>query len=591
VKTPKHTTNSSTPDNSGRAARRLIVPLSVFAVLLATVGFRLLAQSDDSAAATAKPPADVTFAAEIAPILHAECAGCHRPGGSAPFSLLTYDDAQERAPRIARATAGRVMPPWLPESDGKTFVGERHLTEQQIELFQRWAQDGAPAGDLSAAPEPPAPAPAWRLGEPDLIVDVPTYTLQAEGRDVYRNLVVSIPIDRPRYVTSVELRPGDPRVVHHARMMIDTTDSSNALDLEDAAPGFDGMELRSNASNPEGHFLGWTPGKGALPPLENMAWRIEPGTDLVLQLHMRTTGEEERVESEVGFYFTDTPPTEAPVLLLLSSLMLDIPAGEPEYRVTNSYTLPVAVDLLSIYPHAHYLGKDLSGFATLPGGSSRTLIRIPDWDFNWQDDYRFQEPVRLPAGSVLTLDFTFDNSAENPRNPSDPPVRVVYGSNSMDEMADLILQVLPVNPADRATLIADAAWQNETEDMAYMAAQQFGRGSESLTAGDPDQAIFHFREVMQYQLDHPGALSGLTRAFLMKGDAESAQVVGERAAQVSGGSDPVVLSLLAQAYAALQDGRALSVAERALRLAKGQGRTALADSIQARLPAYRAIPR
>ncbi len=586
-----------TPTNSGWRSAGV---LALLAAALAVVGAGVLPRSDpgaDTASASGAGttesaiPAEVTFATEIAPILHAECAGCHRDGGSAPFALVTYDDARERADRIARATAARVMPPWLPESDGQTFVGERHLTDRQIELFQQWARDDAPAGAMDQAPSPPPPAPEWRLGTPDLVVDVPTYVLPAEGHDVYRNIVVRIPLDTPRYVTSVELRPGDPRVVHHARMMIDTTASSRLLDEQEEAPGFDGMELRSNAANPEGHFLGWTPGKGALPPQEDMGWKIEPGTDLVLQLHMRTTGKQEQVESQVGFYFTDTPPKHEPVLLLLSSLMIDIPAGDSAYRVTNSYTLPIDVDLLSIYPHAHYLGKDLQGYAVLPGGSKKELIRIPDWDFNWQDDYRFAKPVPLPAGTILNLDFTFDNSAENPHNPSDPPRPVVYGSNSTDEMADLILQVLPRNPAERATLIADAAWQNETEDMAYMARQEFREGRRALTTGDADQAIFHFRETMQYQLDHPGALSGLTQAFLLKGDLDSARLVGERAVEVTQGNDAAALSALAEAYSGLRDGRALGIGERALRVARQSGALLLADSIAARLPAYREIPR
>ncbi len=560
-----------------------------FAIFFAATGPVLLACSGAGGVERDQGPngRPVTFAQDIAPILYAECAGCHRDGGSAPFSLLTYADARERADRIARATAAGMMPPWLPESDGRTFVGERHLTDAQIANFQEWARTGAPSGELADAPEPPAPEGGWRLGEPDLVVDVPTYMLPAEGRDVYRNIVVRIPIDSPRYVTSVELRPGDPRVVHHARMMIDTTDSSAILDREDEAPGFDGMELRSNASNPEGHFLGWTPGKGALPPLEDMAWRLKPGTDLVLQLHMRATGEQERVESRVGFYFTDTPPTRAPVLLLLSSLMIDIPPGDSSYRVTNSYTLPVGVDVISVYPHAHYLGKDLRGYATRPDGTVEPLIRIPNWDFNWQDDYRFLEPVSLPAGSRVHLDFTFDNSSANPHNPTDPPRRVVYGSNSTDEMADLILQVVPHDQAQRATLIADAEWQAETEDMTYLAAQAVALGTRSLEERDADQAIFHFREALQYRLDSAAALKGLTRAFMLGGDFESARTVAERAVEVTEGRDPQILYLLAEAYTAVQDDRALAAGESALRLARRLGRGALADSIEVRLAVFR----
>ena len=535
--------------------------------------------------------AEVTYAADIAPLLFEHCTECHSPGGSAPFSLRTYEEARDRAERIVRATTNRIMPPWLPAGGDYAFVGERLLDHYEIELLKQWAEAGAPPGDLTSAPTAPPIGTGWKLGEPDLIVRVPTYALPAEGRDVYRNMVLELPIEQRRYVTSVELRPGEGTAVHHARMMIDTTDSSWALDLEDAEPGFDGMVLRSNATNPDGHFLGWTPGKGALPPLEGMAWALDPGTHFVVQLHMRTTGEEEQVEAEVGFYFREEPPTREPALIVLSSLMIDIPPGDSAYRVTNSYELPVGVDLLSIYPHAHYLGKDLRGYAKLPNGSVKELIRVPEWDFNWQEEYRYQQPVRLPAGTVLSLDFVFDNSSENPHNPASPPKRVVYGSASTDEMADLILQVLPRDPSERTRLVEHVAWHYEIQDMAYMADQEMRMGTQALAEGDPDQAILHFREVMQYMVDHPGALSGLARSLLLQQEYSAAVIVAERAVQVTRRGRAAQLAVLAEAYAAAGDARALAVAEEALDLIALPGQAALGDSIRARLPAYREINR
>jgi len=525
--------------------------------------------------------APVTFTSDVAPILYQNCTSCHHPGGSAPFSLVTHAEAARRASAIVDATSSGAMPPWLPDSQGHTYVGERHLSVEQIDVLRRWADEGAPLGDSARAPAAPTYGDNWALGPPDLIVQAPTYRLPARGRDVYRNLVVPIPLQESQWVTAVELRPGNRGVVHHARMMIDTTASSRELDLGDVqAPGFDGMAMRSNAANPEGHFLGWTPGKGSLPPLDGMAWPLNPGTDLVLQLHMRTTGSEEVVDAQVGLYFADAPPKEIPVLLLLSSLLIDIAPGDSDYHVTNSYTLPVPVDVLSVYPHAHYLGKELRGFATLPSGAVKELIRIPEWDFNWQDEYRFRDPVSLPAGTVLTMDFSFDNSSDNPNNPSDPPVRVVYGSNSEDEMADLILQVRAHNPSDRAELVSDSKWTNAVEDMTYMAEQAYAAGVGSLAAGDVDRAAEQFREVLQYRLDHVGALVGLTRVFIALGDAPSATVVAEQGRQVTDGRDPAALFALAQAYKLGLNPSWESVARDAVRLAREQGLDALADSIQ-----------
>ncbi len=535
----------------------------------------------------APPQEAVTYADHVAPILFRSCVGCHRPGGSAPFSLLTYEDARSRSARIARATSSGAMPPWLP-ADEAVFVGERRLTRTQRETLARWAEGGAPEGDPARAPSPPAVTDTWPLGPPDLVLPVPRYVLPAEGRDVYRNLVVPIPVERTRFIKAVELNPGNRRVVHHARMMVDTSESSSALDGEDAEPGFDGMELRSRATNPDGHFVGWTPGKVTLPPLEGMAWRVDPGTDLVLQLHLRTTGREEVVDAEVGLYFDDQPPRRSPVILIVSSLMIDIPPGMDDYRVTHSYTLPVDVEVLSVYPHAHYLGRRLQGFAVLPDGGKRQLIDIPEWDFNWQDEYRYREPIPLPAGAVVTMEFSFDNSSENPHNPNDPPVRVRYGSTSVDEMADLILQVLPKSTADRERLAADQAWTIESENMAYMAHVEFTAGSEWLATDEPDRAIRHFQAALQYRSDHVGALVGLSGAFARRGDGASALVIAKQAVLVTGRQHPGALDALAAAHHAVGErDRAVAVAREALEMARARGERVLADSIRVRLERFR----
>lgn len=565
--------------------RTFSAALSILAIAVAASG------AGSGSDPTERISEEVTWADDVAPVVYRECVGCHRPEGRGPFSLLTYEDASRRAAQMARATLAETMPPWPPESEDGTFLGERRLSDEEIALFQRWAESGAPVGDVGEAPSPPPPPGSWRLGEPDLVVDFPTYTLRANGRDVFRNLVAAAPVDRLRYVSAVELDPGDPRTVHHAVMLVDTTNSSRAMADRHHAPGFDNMETGTNATSPDGHVVGWTPGKGALPPLEGTAWRLEPGTDLVLKLHLRPTGRAERVESRVGLHFTETPPGKRPVGLVLESAMIDIPAGDPEYRVTTNYELPVAVDVLSVYPHAHYLGKDLRGFATLPDGTVRQLIHIPNWDFDWQDQYRFVDPVRLPAGTVLTLDYTFDNSAENPQNPNDPPRRVTYGLSSTDEMAQLILQVLPDDASDRRILVADERRRHRAESAAYVATREVRQGDRSLEEGDPDGAIAHYRRAIQSRLDHPPALVGLTRAFLAKGDFESARLAGERAARITERRDPAALSALARAYAGLADARAQSVAEEALRLARQLGRSELADSIRLRLADYRGLDR
>ena len=174
---------------------------------------------------------------------------------------------------------------------------------------------------------------------------------------------------------------------------------------------------------------------------EDMAWTLEPSTDLVLQLHMQVTGKAEPVQSSVAFYFTDAPSTRTLAKVSLTTLAIDIPAGERNYSVEDTFTLPVDAQILGILPHAHYLGKELKGFATLPDGTRKWLLLIRNWDFNWQDDYRFATPVSLPQGSVLTMQYSYDNSTNNVRNPRNPPERVRYGVQTTDEMAEFWVQL------------------------------------------------------------------------------------------------------------------------------------------------------
>lgn len=529
-------------------------------------------------------PDEVTWAAHVGPVVARACLDCHGADPLAPFSLLTYEDAAERADRIARATSVRRMPPWLPRAEHGTFAGERLLSDREVELFRVWAEGGAPAGTPSPAALVPSADDAWLPGEPDLIVTLPTYPLPAEGHDVYRNLVVEIPVDETRWVEYVELRPGSRTAVHHARMMVDVSSSSRELDLGDPAPGFDGMELTSNATNPDGHFIGWTPGKTRLPPLDGMAWRLEPGTDLVVQLHLRTSGEPQDVTAQVEFHFADRPPTRRPAILVVSSLQIDIPAGATDYTVSNSFTLPVDVEVLSVYPHAHYLGKDLRATALLPSGGEIPLIHIPDWDFNWQDDYRFAEPIVLPAGTTILKEFSFDNSAQNPHNPADPPERVVYGSNSDDEMADLILQVVPKNDADRERLLQAQAWQHEAEDMAYMAELEYGQGASAFEQGALDVATRHFQEALQYRADHVGSLVGLAEIFVQRGDAPSALIIARQGVTMSNRQDARALAALAMAQALSgATGEARGTAAEAIARARAVGDPDVIEAVESRL--------
>ncbi len=398
--------------------------------------------------------APVTFSNQIAPIIYNNCSGCHRPGQAGPFNLLTYGDVKKRAKQIAEVTQRRFMPPWPPEPGANEFIGQRVLSTDQISLIQQWVSEGAPEGNPAETPALPRWPEGWALGKPDLIVEMPEpYTLPPAGRDVYRNFVVPIPLKEPRYIRAVEFRPNN-KSVHHAFMLFDRTRQSRRLDEESPEIGFGGMGQPGNAESPADTFLSWQPGKIAQ-DTRGSAWKLEPKMDLVLQLHMQTTGKPERVQPVVAFYFTDQPSTNLTFKIGLDSFAIDIPAGETDYKVEDSYQLPVDVEVTAVYPHAHYLGKQLRGFALLPDASIESLLLIKNWDFNWQGDYRYAKPIFLPKGSVIHMQFTYDNSTNNVRNPHNPPRRVEYGVETTDEMANLSFLFRLKNRADLEKLAAD----------------------------------------------------------------------------------------------------------------------------------------
>ena len=343
------------------------------------------------------PSTGVTFTRDIAPILYGECAPCHRPDGPAPFNLLTYGDARRHAAQIAAVTKRRYMPPWKPEPGFGDFAGVRRLTDTEILAIEHWVSGGLLEGQASDLPPPPRWTSAWQLGEPDLVVTLPEYTLRPDGLDVFRNFVVAVPGSAPRYVRGFELRPGH-RAVHHANIRVDPTAASRRADDADPSPGYEGAILRS-ADYPDGHFLGWTPGQA--PPLSgpDLAWRLEPGADLVVQLHMQPNGKAEVIRPSIGLYFTDVAPARTPVILRLGRQNLDIPAGADDYHVADTYVLPVDAEVRAIQPHAHYRARTVSASAILPDGTRRPLLLIRHWDFNWQDQYRYAAPFWVPAGT------------------------------------------------------------------------------------------------------------------------------------------------------------------------------------------------
>ncbi len=432
---------------------RVLACLPVCAALILLLARPLLHTKAASTAVVAHnqdvAPSQPTWSHDIAPIVYKNCTTCHHPGGAGPFSLLTYADAKRWAPQILRVTQSRFMPPWLPEPGYGDFADVRRLNDDDRALLKRWIDAGMTAGDLTTAPQAPRYDAAWQLGKPDLVLTIQKpFALPAAGTDYFLNAIFPYLLKQTHYIRAMEIRPNPASVVHHANVLIDRTESLRAAH-PDWQNGIPGMELLLDAGNhfdPDSHFLFWKPDTPAILEPDGMPWRLDPGNDLVLNIHMKPSGKQETVTAQIGLYFTPDPPSRQPMLLQLDGDdQLNIPAGDANFVVEDSLKLPVDVQALGVYPHAHYLGRDMQGWAILPNGEKKWLVWIKDWDINRQSVYRYREPLLLPAGTVLHMRYVYDNSAANPHNPSSPPIRVHSGNRSVDEMSHLWLQVLPVN--------------------------------------------------------------------------------------------------------------------------------------------------
>jgi tetratricopeptide (TPR) repeat protein len=497
--------------------------LALLMALSAAAACRQAPAPVEAPRSTAQAP---TFNKDIAPILYATCSTCHRPVdprataddpvcfAGAPFSLLKYSEARTHAREIARATKDRGMPPWLPEQASNQigeFANPRRLTDPQIALIEQWVQAGSPEGEPSERQAVPAWPQGWQLGEPDLVLKMPAaYTLAAAGKDVFRNFVIPVPLAATRYVRAIEFRADNPAVLHHASVGIDRMRLARKLDRADAGPGFAAMPDDDVQT-----VFGWSPGKAPFMEPADRAWTLPKGSDLVVQLHMLPGGTPQPVQPSIGLFLSDTPPQHEPLIVKLESKAIDIPAGEPAYVIEDRYVLPADVDVLSVYPHAHYLARQMLGTATLPDGTTRTLISIPSWDFRWQDQYRYTSPVFLPRGTTLKMRFAYDNSDGNRRNPQRPARRVKWGPQSTDEMGALWLEILPKAGADVPRLLKDFAARALRADI---------DGAEMQVSASPADPLAHnFLATKYLQAGRVAdAVAQLNEALRLKpGDAEA----------------------------------------------------------------------
>lgn len=395
-----------------------------------------------------------TFVDDVAPIIHARCTSCHREGEIAPFPLVTYQDVAANASLIGFVTASRYMPPWKPSHGSMDFLGDRSLTDKDIDVIARWVEAGTPQGDPSRTPLPPTFPEGSQLGVPDLVLEMSEeWEVEPDNRDVYRFFVLPTELLEDRSIAALEFRPGNPKVVHHVLYFLDTSGTARRLDAEDPGPGYSGFGDPGFSS--AASYLGWVPGSQQRFFPSTIGARMLKGSDLVIQIHYAPSLTRERDRSRINVFFHKNPNVRVLQQFVMSPDNLPKDTNfviwpNTVRRFVTRYTIPLDISLLGIAPHMHLLGRNCRSYAVTPDGDTIDLVRIEDWDFNWQGSYAYRHLVKIPRHSVLHYEADYDNTVDNPLNPNHPPEIMRWGESTVDEMLLCYYFWLPYRAGDES---------------------------------------------------------------------------------------------------------------------------------------------
>lgn len=385
--------------------------------------------------------ANPTYAGSVATILNQKCVSCHRPDQAAPFSLIGYENAKKWASMAAVATGKKRMPPWKALPADVAYAEDGHLSEQEIATIKAWADAGAPRGDKAKEPKPPTFPVGWRLGEPDMLWPMPyEHELGASGEDEYWNFVITPNITKPTWISAIDVAPGNKKIVHHVIAFLDKKGRGKKLATSDKGDGKRGYRSSGGGIGflPDGSLGGWAPGANTKKLPADAGFLLEPGTDVILQIHYNKSGKVERDQTKVAVYTQPQTPSERVELAWIANPFIKIEPGKAGQVFKQEFKIPAPIKLYTLMPHMHLLGRSMTAWAVLPGGKQMKLVDVQDWDFNWQLIYELEKPLRLPAGTVLKVEASYDNSKDNPFQPFDPPRLVRWGEETKDEMMLLV---------------------------------------------------------------------------------------------------------------------------------------------------------
>jgi hypothetical protein len=393
----------------------LILGVAVLAILLYPSPFRAADVSQKT----------VTFTKDVAPILQRSCMNCHRPGQIAPMSLLTYNDVRPWAKSIRDVVMERRMPPWLADPRHGEFSNDRRLSQKEVDTLVAWVDGGTKQGDLRDLPPNPTFPEGWTIGQPDLVLSMnEEYRVPADGVIPYKYFTVPTNFTEDRYVQFAEIKRGNRSVVHHVIVSVREPGQTGGDSEDDAT---------RRARQVDGMLVGWAPGMSPLTLAPGRAKLIKKGSVLVFQMHYTPNGEPGTDRTSVGLIFAKGPVEKRVITMGAAARTLVIPPGDPNYETKASFTFKEDSHIVSFMPHMHVRGKDFEYRLVLPDGTSKVVLAVPRYDFNWQISYFLKEPLAAPKGSRLDCTAHHDNSAKNTYNP-DPTKEVRWGPQTWEEM-------------------------------------------------------------------------------------------------------------------------------------------------------------
>jgi mono/diheme cytochrome c family protein len=380
---------------------------------------------------SAKP----TYTRNVAAILQKHCLECHRPGQVGPFTLTDYTSAAKRAGDLSKVAEARTMPPWKPMPGfGPKYKHDKSLTESEIATLAAWADAGAPEGDPADLPPAPSFSADWALGTPDLILEPGVdFEIPASGEDIYRCFVIPTKELEDKFISAIEYRPGNRRVVHHVLSYVDVTGKARERDAADPGPGyscFSGPGVETH-----GDLGGWAPGNEPSRLPDGVGRSLPKGADVIMQLHYHPSGKPETDRTRIGIYFSRKPVKQTLHWIAALNPLMELPPGQSNIEVKADWTSNTDFVAYAVTPHMHLLGRDMAIQLTYPDGRVEKLVKIPDWDFGWQNTYYFEKPIDVPTGAKLEVIAHYDNSSKNARNPHrENPKLVEWGEATTDEM-------------------------------------------------------------------------------------------------------------------------------------------------------------